>query len=112
MRNFITTTACVLFSVLSVNAQSEQQAGKKKSEPAPSPEMKSHTCSASCKDGAHMYAHGETGHLCSPQCHQMQGSQGAELKKHKCNASCHEGKHAFVHGEKGHACDKTCKKGM
>jgi hypothetical protein len=27
-----------------------------------------HVCTAACKDGKHMYAHGEKGHVCGPEC--------------------------------------------
>ncbi|MBS1772428.1 MAG: hypothetical protein JST82_06195 [Bacteroidetes bacterium] len=31
-------------------------------------EMKEHVCTAACKDGKHMYAHGEKGHTCTDAC--------------------------------------------
>ena len=31
-------------------------------------EMKDHVCTSECKDGKHMYAHGEKGHVCGPEC--------------------------------------------
>ena len=30
--------------------------------------MKAHVCTAACKDGKHMYAHGEKGHVCGAAC--------------------------------------------
>lgn len=30
--------------------------------------MKAHVCTAACKDGKHVYAHGEKGHVCGPEC--------------------------------------------
>jgi len=30
--------------------------------------MKAHVCTAACKDGKHMYAHGEKGHICGAEC--------------------------------------------
>ena len=30
--------------------------------------MKAHVCTAACKDGKHMYAHGEKGHVCGAEC--------------------------------------------
>jgi hypothetical protein len=30
--------------------------------------MKDHVCTSACKDGQHMYAHGEKGHVCGPEC--------------------------------------------
>jgi hypothetical protein len=34
-------------------------------------EMKEHKCTAACKDGKHMYAHGEKGHVCTKACKKM-----------------------------------------
>jgi len=34
--------------------------------------MKDHTCTEACKEGAHVYAHGEKGHACaSADCGKM-----------------------------------------
>lgn len=41
-----------------------QQKRKRKAKSA----MKAHVCTAACKDGKHMYAHGEKGHVCGPEC--------------------------------------------
>lgn len=30
--------------------------------------MKAHVCTPACKDGKHMYAHGEKGHVCGADC--------------------------------------------
>lgn len=30
--------------------------------------MKAHVCTAACKDGNHVYAHGEKGHVCTAAC--------------------------------------------
>lgn len=30
--------------------------------------MKEHVCTAACKDGKHVYAHGEKGHVCTEDC--------------------------------------------
>jgi hypothetical protein len=32
---------------------------------------KEHVCAASCKDGKHVYAHGEKGHTCGADCKKM-----------------------------------------
>ena len=34
-------------------------------------EMKEHKCTAACKDGKHVYAHGEKGHVCTKACRKM-----------------------------------------
>ncbi|MBI3502279.1 MAG: hypothetical protein HY063_10845 [Bacteroidetes bacterium] len=34
-------------------------------------EMKDHVCTSACKDGKHVYAHGEKGHVCGPECKKM-----------------------------------------
>ena len=31
-------------------------------------EMKDHVCTSACKDGKHVYAHEEKGHVCGPEC--------------------------------------------
>ncbi|MDE3235094.1 MAG: hypothetical protein KGO81_03990 [Bacteroidota bacterium] len=30
--------------------------------------LKEHKCTAACKNGKHVYAHGEKGHVCGPEC--------------------------------------------
>jgi len=34
-------------------------------------ELKEHHCTSACKDGKHMYAHGEKGHVCTKACKKM-----------------------------------------
>lgn len=34
-------------------------------------EMKEHKCTGACKDGKHVYAHGEKGHVCGRACKKM-----------------------------------------
>lgn len=34
--------------------------------------MKEHKCTAACKDGKHVYAHGEKGHVCTDACKKME----------------------------------------
>ena len=34
--------------------------------------MKDHKCTAACKDGKHVYAHGEKGHVCTDACKKME----------------------------------------
>ena len=41
---------------------------KKEAKPDMSAE-KEHVCTAACKDGKHVYAHGEKGHKCTAACH-------------------------------------------
>ena len=31
-------------------------------------QLKDHVCNGACKDGKHVYAHGEKGHVCTPEC--------------------------------------------
>jgi hypothetical protein len=33
--------------------------------------MKDHVCTDACKDGNHVYAHGEKGHVCTEACKNM-----------------------------------------
>jgi len=55
------------------NAQSTQadQKSDKKSKKNSEMKMKEHVCTAGCKDGKHMYAHGEKGHVCTDECKKM-----------------------------------------
>lgn len=34
--------------------------------------MKDHKCTKACKDGKHVYAHGEKGHVCGDACKKME----------------------------------------
>ena len=34
-------------------------------------EMKEHKCTSACKNGHHVYAHGEKGHVCTKACKKM-----------------------------------------
>ena len=38
-------------------------------------ELKEHKCTAGCKDGKHVYAHGEKGHVCTKACEKMMKKQ-------------------------------------
>lgn len=61
---------------------------------APKATLAVHTCTEACKDGNHVYAHGEEGHTCSEAC----------MKTHVCTEACKDGSHVYAHGEKGHEC--------
>ncbi len=41
---------------------------------------KEHVCTAACKDGKHVYAHGEKGHTCTAACHKSM-AKGKKAKK-------------------------------
>lgn len=71
--------------------------------------MKDHLCTSTCKDGKHLYAHGEKGHVCGEECKKMMAREGM-MKEHVCTAACKDGKHMYAHGEKGHTCTEACKK--
>lgn len=71
--------------------------------------LKAHTCTAACKPGAHVYAHGEEGHVCTAACAAMQDEHGHELKDHVCTSACTADAHVYAHGEKGHVCTAACK---
>ncbi|QQS71224.1 MAG: hypothetical protein IPP95_08405 [Flavobacteriales bacterium] len=73
--------------------------------------LKDHVCTDACKDGNHVYAHGEKGHACSAECMKMHEGD-AMLKEHVCTAACKNGEHVYAHGEQGHVCDATCKGSM
>lgn len=78
--------------VFAANAQVAQKDSKQKKGKAKTEQMvmKDHVCTAACKDGKHMYAHGEKGHVCSEACNM-------------------DMKHA-KHGQKGHVCTADCMK--
>jgi hypothetical protein len=67
---------------------------------------KEHACAADCKDGNHVYAHGEKNHTCGDACKK----DGAMMHDHKCADQCKDGKHVYAHGEKDHACGEACSK--
>ena len=75
--------------------------------------LKEHVCTKACKDGNHVYAHGEKGHVCTEECKKMAAATNTAmpLKQHICTKACKNGKHVYAHGEKGHVCTKECKKG-
>ena len=98
MKNLFLATAIVFGMSFYANAQ---DAPKKES-------MKEHVCTASCKSGTHMYAHGEKGHTCTTACKTASSTKMA-MKDHVCTASCKDGKHMYAHGEKGHTCTAACK---
>lgn len=60
----------------------------------PKATLAAHVCADQCKDGNHLYAHGEEGHTCGEAC----------MKDHACKEACKDGMHVYAHGEKGHAC--------
>ena len=60
---------------------------------------KAHACTADCKDGNHVYAHGDIGHTCT--------EAGAA---HACTDKCKDGSHVYAHGENGHTCTADCAK--
>jgi hypothetical protein len=71
---------------------------------APKANLAVHVCTDACKDGNHLYAHGEEGHTCSEAC-MKSGS-----KAHACTDKCKDGNHVFAHGEEGHTCTAECSK--
>jgi hypothetical protein len=52
---------------VSVNAQSGAKATTA-STSSKDMNTKAHVCTAACKDGKHVYAHGEKGHVCTDAC--------------------------------------------
>jgi hypothetical protein len=63
------TTLILLFGLFTTGAFANvnfdnQQKKKRKTQTT----MKAHVCTAACKDGKHVYAHGEKGHVCGPEC--------------------------------------------
>lgn len=68
-----------------------------------------HACTAACAHGTHVYAHGETGHVCDASCMttEAMATDTTEVA-HVCTSACMNGKHMYAHGEKGHVCDPMC----
>ena len=114
MKNLIAAIAIVVGISFTANAQTSTKEEMKQDKKM---EMKDHVCSTSCKDGQHMYAHGEKGHTCGDECKKMM-SKDTKMKDHTCSKNCSKGcchipaNHAYSHGEKGHVCGKECKKKM
>ncbi|HOS47920.1 MAG TPA: hypothetical protein PLG57_04745 [Bacteroidia bacterium] len=90
----------ILFAGMSISGFSQQAPMKST--------MKEHSCTTACKEGKHMYMHGEKGHVCTKECHKAM-AKTMKMKEHECNASCKDGKHMYMHGEKGHVCTDACK---
>lgn len=70
-----------------------------------------HVCIVGCKDGKHIYAHGEKGHKCGAACMKTM-SKNRSMKAHVCTDACKDGKHIYAHGEKGHNCTAACKRSI
>lgn len=64
MKKLMLIAAIVGFALVA-NAQTTKQESKKEKTKT---EMKDHVCTSACKDGQHMYAHGEKGHVCGKAC--------------------------------------------
>lgn len=100
---------------------------KAEAKPAKAEMMKEHACTAACKDGKHMYAHGEKGHACSEECKKMhagtkghEGHEHGEMKEHSGEMHEHKGEmkekgemgtKGDMHGNgemKAHVCTSAC----
>ena len=65
MKKLLLIVAIAAFSLgMSANDQKAAKADTTKAKC----EMKDHVCTAACKDGKHVYAHGEKGHVCTEAC--------------------------------------------
>ena len=65
-------SAALLGMCFAMNAQGTgetKKMDKKMDKMEKKEEMKAHACTAACKDGHHVYAHGEKGHHCTDACH-------------------------------------------
>ncbi len=85
----------------------------------PDVNTKDHVCTLACRDGKHVYAHGERGHKCGAECMKtmskskidpVKPTSKTNFKNHVCTAACTKEKHAYAHGEKGHTCTAACHK--
>jgi hypothetical protein len=89
-----------------VKNKMEMNANSKTNEQA----MKKHVCTDACKNGSHVYLHGEKGHKCTEAC-EKKNVVSMDLKEHVCTKDCEKaGKHVYAHGEKGHVCTAACEK--
>lgn len=72
-------TAGILFVSCNNSAETKSADTKKEETPAAKTEEakpavaaeKEHVCTDKCKDGTHLYAHGEKGHTCTEECKKM-----------------------------------------
>lgn len=72
-------TAGIFFASCNNSAENKSADTKKEETPAAKTEdakpamasEKEHVCTDKCKDGTHLYAHGEKGHTCTDECKKM-----------------------------------------
>ena len=59
--------------VFAAGAQTTEKSVKKEKSKSKTEQMtmKAHVCTSACKDGKHVYAHGEKGHVCTAACKKM-----------------------------------------
>ena len=71
MKQFI--FAALFISLVSVSfAQDKTPATPKKAKTTKTTmKLKDHVCTDACKDGNHVYKHGEKGHVCTAACKKM-----------------------------------------
>jgi hypothetical protein len=67
----------VIASVFAVAVSAQEGAKTTAAKPASTKDMntKDHVCTAACKDGKHVYAHGEKGHVCTDACKKMKSDK-------------------------------------
>ncbi len=65
MRTVKQIAAALLIAVSIANFSYAQEKQENKME------LKEHKCTDACKNGKHMYAHGEKGHVCGKACKKM-----------------------------------------
>ncbi len=65
LKTIIATVLLAAFLAGPVMAQDKMEQKKETTK------LKKHVCTAACKDGKHVYAHGEKGHKCGPECKKM-----------------------------------------
>jgi len=61
---FLSVAVIGMFAVMSAQTTQTKTTTKSTTKPA----LKEHVCTAACKDGKHVYAHGEKGHVCTDAC--------------------------------------------
>jgi len=113
----LTILLVLVFAALSFSLAQDKKADPQKSpknvKKAMVMQLKDHVCTDACKEGKHVFKHGEKGHVCTSECKQAEMNKQKKgpmsLKEHTCTSACTEGNHSYLHGEKGHVCTEACK---
>lgn len=67
MKKLVLLLAVVVIC-FAANAQTTKKEEKKETPKTEQTKLKEHKCTSACKNGKHVYAHGEKGHKCTKEC--------------------------------------------